>query len=57
MEFSNPLGVEGTYTKDQLNYSRSYFFDFLLFYHMSVRAPYNINDKLSLEYWLVKWCK
>jgi hypothetical protein len=52
-KFSSALGVEGTYAKDQLNYSRSYFYDFLPFYHMGVRATYNVNDKLSLQYWLV----
>jgi hypothetical protein len=52
-KFSSALGVEGTYVKDQLNYSRSYFYDFLPFYHMGLRATYNVNDKLSLQYWLV----
>ncbi|MDQ2841545.1 MAG: outer membrane beta-barrel protein [Acidobacteriota bacterium] len=52
-KFASSLGLEGTYTKDQLNYSRSYFYNFLPFYHMGVRATYNLNDKLSLQYWLV----
>ena len=52
-KFASSLGIEGTYTKDQLNYSRSYFYNFLPFYHMGIRATYNVNDKLSLQYWLV----
>jgi len=42
-----------TYAKDQLNYSRSYYYNFVPFYHMGIRATYNVNDKLSLQYWLV----
>src|SRR5262249_28452681 len=34
-------------------YSRSYFFDFLPFYHFGFRAGYNINNKLNVTYWLV----
>ncbi len=52
-KFSSSLGAESNYTKDQLNYSRSYFFSFLPFYHMGLRANYNLNSKLSLQYWLV----
>ncbi len=52
-KFASALGVEGAYTKDQLNYSRSYFYNFLPFYHMGVRATYNVNEKLVLQYYLV----
>lgn len=52
-KFSSALGIEGAYTKDQLNYSRSYYYNFLPFYHEGVRATYNVNSKLSLQYWLV----
>jgi len=52
-KFASSLGVEGTYTKDQLNYSRSYYYNFLPFYHEGIRATYNLNSKLSLQYWLV----
>ncbi len=48
-----PLGLEANYTKDQINYSRSYFFNFLPFYHMGFRTTYPVNDRLSLTYWLV----
>lgn len=52
-KFSSALGVEGTYAKDQLNYSRSFYYNFLPFYHEGIRAIYNLNSKLSLQYWLV----
>ena len=52
-KFASSLGIETVYAKDQLNYSRSYFFDFLPFSHTGVRASYNLSRKLSLQYWLV----
>jgi Putative beta-barrel porin-2, OmpL-like. bbp2 len=52
-KWASSLGIEGNYTKDQMNYSRSYWFDFLPFYHMGLRATYPINDRLSLNYWVV----
>jgi hypothetical protein len=52
-KWGSSLGIEGNYTKDQVNYSRSFFFDYLPFYHMGVRASYKVNDKLALNYWLV----
>ncbi len=52
-KWSSSIGLEGNYTKDQMNYSRSYYFDFLPFYHMGVRANYPVNDYFTLTYWLV----
>jgi hypothetical protein len=52
-KWASALGIEGNYNKDQINYSRSYFFNFLPFYHMGFRATYNFTPKLSLAYWLV----
>lgn len=52
-KFASSLGIEGNYTKDQINYSRSYWFDFLPFYHMGIRAVYKFNDKLAFNYWIV----
>jgi hypothetical protein len=52
-KFASSLGVEGNYGKDQINYSRSYYFDFLPFYHMGFRAGYNLSPKVNLTYWLV----
>ena len=52
-KWSSSLGIEGNYTKDQINYSRSYWFYFLPFYHMGVRASIPITDKFTVNYWLV----
>jgi hypothetical protein len=52
-KFASSLGLEGNYTKDQFNYSRSLWFDFLPFYHMGIRANYAFNDKLAMNYWTV----
>ena len=52
-KWASSLGIEGNYTKDQVNYSRSFFFDYLPFYHMGVRASYKVNDKLAVNYWIV----
>ena len=52
-KWASALGVEGNYTKDQLNYSRSYYFNFLPFYHMGFRTAYTFNPKLTVAYWLV----
>ena len=52
-KWSSSLGIEGNYTKDQMNYSRSFYFTFLPFYHMGVRAAYKLNDRVAFNYWLV----
>src|SRR6185295_7229833 len=52
-KWASAFGIENNYTKDQMNYSRSYYFNFLPFYHTGFRASYNANDKLSVSYWLV----
>jgi hypothetical protein len=52
-KWASSIGIEGNYTKDQMNYSRSFWFDFLPFYHMGVRASYPVNDHFALNYWLV----
>ncbi|HKS42125.1 MAG TPA: outer membrane beta-barrel protein, partial [Blastocatellia bacterium] len=52
-KWASALGIESNYTKDQINYSRSYFFNFLPFYHFGFRSTYNVNDKLSVTHWLV----
>jgi hypothetical protein len=52
-KFSSSLGIEGNYTKDQMNYSRSYWFNFLPFYHMGFRTSYPVSDKFALNYWLI----
>jgi Putative beta-barrel porin-2, OmpL-like. bbp2 len=52
-KFASSLGYEGNYNKDQFNYSRAYFFNFLPFYHMGFRNTLAVNEKLNLGYWLV----
>lgn len=52
-KFASSLGVEGNYTKDQINYSRSYLFNYLPFYHTGFRANYNVTSKVNVAYWLV----
>ena len=52
-KWSSSLGFEGNYTKDQINYSRSYWFDFLPFYHMGVRTAIPVNGRFAVNYWIV----
>lgn len=52
-KWGSSLGIEGNYTKDQINYSRSYWFGFLPFYHMGARLSLPLNDRFSLNYWIV----
>lgn len=52
-KWASSLGIEGNYTKDQINYSRSFFFNYLPFYHAGVRTSYKVNDWLTANYWLV----
>ncbi|MGH9761101.1 MAG: outer membrane beta-barrel protein, partial [Blastocatellia bacterium] len=52
-KWASALGYENNYTKDQINYSRSYLFNFLPFYHFGFRSSYNVSDKLSVSYWVV----
>lgn len=52
-KWSSSLGIESNYTKDNMNYSRAFWFDYLPFYHMGARVSYKVNDKLALNYWLI----
>jgi hypothetical protein len=52
-KFYSALGFENNYTYDEINYSRSFYFNYLPFYHMGFRTTYNVNDKLSVQHWLV----
>ncbi len=52
-KFASSLGNEGNYTKDQVTYSRAYSFNYLPFYHMGLRANYNVTPKVNVAYWLV----
>ncbi len=52
-KFAGALGYETNFTKDNFNYSRAYWFNFLPFYHFGFRSSYNVNDKLTVTHWLV----
>ena len=52
-KWASSLGIETNYSKDQMNYSRSYFFNFLPFYHFGFRTRYEVNDKLTLMYHVI----
>ncbi len=52
-KWGSSIGLEGNYTKDQINYSRSLFFNFLPFYHMGIRASYKLDDRVTANYWVV----
>jgi len=49
-KFASSLGYETNYTKDNFNYSRSYYFNFLPFYHFGFRSKLPINDKVTVMY-------
>jgi Putative beta-barrel porin-2, OmpL-like. bbp2 len=51
-KWASSLGIEGNYAKDQMNYSRSYLFQFLPFYHTGVRLNYKLNDAVGVNYWI-----
>ena len=51
--FASSLGPESAFAKDQINYSRSYLFSALPFYHMGFRTSYPITDKVTATWWLV----
>ena len=51
-KWASSLGIEGNYSKDQWNYSRSFWFDYLPFYHSGLRASYKANDLLTFNYWV-----
>jgi hypothetical protein len=51
-KWASALGYENNYTKDQNNYSRSLWFNFLPFYHMGARVNYKLSDALTLDYWI-----
>ncbi len=52
-KFAGSLGYETNYTKDNFNYSRAHFFNYLPFYHFGFRTTYAFNDKFTATHWLV----
>ena len=51
--FAGSLGYETNYAKDNFNYTRAYFFNFLPYYHLGFRTSYAFNDKVTATHWLV----
>ena len=51
-KWASSLGMEGNYTKDQINYSRSLWFSYLPFYHTGARVTYNFTDQFAVHYWM-----
>jgi len=51
-KWASSLGLEGNYTQDQMNYSRSLLFAMLPFYHMGARVNYKVSDTFGLNYWI-----
>jgi hypothetical protein len=51
--FTSPLGFEGTFAKDQIDYTRSLLFTALPAYHMGFRTSYKPNDKVTATWLLV----
>lgn len=52
-KFASALGYETVYTKDNFNYSRSYWFFLLPYYHTGFRVTYPFNEKFTGTYLLV----
>ena len=52
-KWASAMGIDNNYTKDQINYSLSYLFNFLPFYHMGVRATYQFNNFVTVTYAVV----
>jgi len=51
-KWASALGYENNFSQDQMNYSRSYWFDFLPFYHMGARVNYQLTKALAVNYWV-----
>jgi outer membrane murein-binding lipoprotein Lpp len=52
-KWGSSIGIEGNYTKDQMNYSRAFWFSFLPFYHMGLRMSIPITSRFAINYWVV----
>ncbi len=51
--FASSLGMEGSFTKDQINYTRSLLFTALPFYHMGFRTSYKLSGSTTASWLLV----
>ncbi len=52
-KFYSALGYENNYAYDEINYSRSFYFNYLPYYHAGFRTTYNVNDRLSVQHYVV----
>jgi TolA-binding protein len=52
-KWASALGIENNFTMEQNDDSRSFWFNFLPFYHMGFRTSYQVNRWLTANYWLV----
>jgi hypothetical protein len=52
-KFNSALGFENNYAYDEINYSRSFYFGYLPYYHMGFRSTYRVNSGLTVQHWLV----
>jgi hypothetical protein len=52
-KFYSSLGYENNYAYDEINYSRSFYFNYLPYYHTGFRTTYNVNDHLAVQHWIV----
>jgi hypothetical protein len=48
-KFASALGYETNYAKDDFNYSRSYWFSILPFYHLGFRAAYKPTKRITAQ--------
>jgi hypothetical protein len=51
-KWASSIGFENNFTQDQINYSRSFWFTFLPYYHMGARANYQLTKTLGVNYWI-----
>jgi hypothetical protein len=51
--FASSVGFEGSFAKDQIDYTRSLLFAALPFYHMGFRTSYKLSDKVTATWMLV----
>jgi hypothetical protein len=51
--FASSLGFEGSFAKDQINYTRSLLFASLPFYHMGFRSSYKLGNSTTATWVLV----
>jgi hypothetical protein len=51
--FASPIGYEGSFAKDQVDYTRSLLFAALPFYHSGFRSSYKLGNSITATWMLV----